>query len=824
MNSDSQPSNFNVALAPTRSNSSHPRHDHPPKKFMKKLQVLLLTLLLGTLGPLVLQAQTTESYTFSTNRLVPDGNAAGLSDVRSIPSAIGNIGCVSVRLKLTGEFNGDMYVYLRHASGLTMLLNRAGKTAINPAGYADSGFNVTFQNGAANGDIHTYQSVIAPSAGSPLTGIWEPDGRTADPTNVTDLSARTTSLTNFVGLNAAGEWTLYLVDADSGGTNMLTQWGLDITGAASPTLTWTAPADIVYGTALSGSQLNASAVYNGTNVTGTFSYTPSAGTTLNAGMVQTLAVTFTPNDTNGFLPVTTSVSLNVTPAPLTITANSRSNVYGATLPVFTASYSGFVNEDTASSLTTPPALGTAATASSPTGSYVITASGAADANYAISYVSGTLDVTPAALTITANSASKVYGAVLPVFTASYSGFVNGDTASSPAIQPVLASIGMASSPAGTYPITAGGAADANYNISYVSGTLTIQTATITVAANNQSKAYGAALPNFTATYSGFVSGDTTNSFTSFASVSTTALPTSDVGTYPITASGASSANYAFSYVSGSLTVTQSLSTGIVSSSANPALPGGNVTFTMILAAASPGVGTPGGTVNFRIDGSIAGSGTLSGGMATYSTTSIGHGNHTAAAEYAGNLDFAGATNSLASNQVINTPPVAGNATLQRYPTQGVKVSLATLLANAGDADGDPLALTLTNASANGGTIIINDAWAFYTPAAGYTNTDSFTYTVSDGYGGSATGTVTVAIEVDTAPGQNLAITALGGGSYLISGSGIPGRAYRMQYTDSLAPANWLDILDGSVAADNTGAFHFTDLAGNSDRYYRSVYP
>jgi len=710
---------------------------------MKKLQVLLLTLLLGTLGPLVLQAQTTESYTFSTNRLVPDGNAAGLSDVRSIPSAIGNIGCVSVRLKLTGEFNGDMYVYLRHASGLTMLLNRAGKTAINPAGYADSGFNVTFQNGAANGDIHTYQSVIAPSAGSPLTGIWEPDGRTADPTNVTDLSARTTSLTNFVGLNAAGEWTLYLVDADSGGTNMLTQWGLDITGAASPTLTWTAPADIVYGTALSGSQLNASAVYNGTNVTGTFSYTPSAGTTLNAGMVQTLAVTFTPNDTNGFLPVTTSVSLNVTPA---------------------------------------------------------------------------------ALTITANSASKVYGAVLPVFTASYSGFVNGDTASSPAIQPVLASIGMASSPAGTYPITAGGAADANYNISYVSGTLTIQTATITVAANNQSKAYGAALPNFTATYSGFVSGDTTNSFTSFASVSTTALPTSDVGTYPITASGASSANYAFSYVSGSLTVTQSLSTGIVSSSANPALPGGNVTFTMILAAASPGVGTPGGTVNFRIDGSIAGSGTLSGGMATYSTTSIGHGNHTAAAEYAGNLDFAGATNSLASNQVINTPPVAGNATLQRYPTQGVKVSLATLLANAGDADGDPLALTLTNASANGGTIIINDAWAFYTPAAGYTNTDSFTYTVSDGYGGSATGTVTVAIEVDTAPGQNLAITALGGGSYLISGSGIPGRAYRMQYTDSLAPANWLDILDGSVAADNTGAFHFTDLAGNSDRYYRSVYP
>ncbi len=92
----------------------------------------------------------------------------------------------------------------------------------------------------------------------------------------------------------------------------------------------------------------------------------------------------------------------VTPAPLTITAASASKVYGAALPALTARYSGFVNGDTASSLTTPPSLSTTATAASPVVSiYAITAAGAADGNYTITYASGTLTVTPAPLTITA---------------------------------------------------------------------------------------------------------------------------------------------------------------------------------------------------------------------------------------------------------------------------------------------------------------------------------------------------------------------------------------------------------------------------------------
>ena len=64
---------------------------------------------------------------------------------------------------------------------------------------------------------------------------------------------------------------------------------------ATSTITWTAPADVTYGTALSATQLNATA-----NTPGTFVYSPVAGTVLNAGAAQTLSVTFTPTDTANY--------------------------------------------------------------------------------------------------------------------------------------------------------------------------------------------------------------------------------------------------------------------------------------------------------------------------------------------------------------------------------------------------------------------------------------------------------------------------------------------------------------------------------------------
>ncbi len=84
-------------------------------------------------------------------------------------------------------------------------------------------------------------------------------------------------------------------------------------------------------------------------------------------------------------------------------------------------------------VTALPTLTTSATAaSSATGSpYAISASGAVGPNYTISYVAGSLAITTAPLTISADNQTKVYGAALPPLTASYTGFVNGDTSRQP---------------------------------------------------------------------------------------------------------------------------------------------------------------------------------------------------------------------------------------------------------------------------------------------------------------------------------------------------------------------------------------------------------
>src|SRR5260370_13427486 len=82
------------------------------------------------------------------------------------------------------------------------------------------------------------------------------------------------------------------------------------------------------------------------------------------------------------------------PKAMTVSADSKSMVYGGTFPTLSASYSGLVNGDSAANLTTLPTLNTCATASSHSFKYTITASGAVDPDYTITYVNGTLTITP----------------------------------------------------------------------------------------------------------------------------------------------------------------------------------------------------------------------------------------------------------------------------------------------------------------------------------------------------------------------------------------------------------------------------------------------
>ena len=96
------------------------------------------------------------------------------------------------------------------------------------------------------------------------------------------------------------------------------------------TITWSNPADITYGTALSSTQLNASA-----SVPGSFVYTPASGTILSAG-THTLRVDFTPNDTANYTNTTANVTINVSenPEPVLPVANFTASVTSGSAPLF----------------------------------------------------------------------------------------------------------------------------------------------------------------------------------------------------------------------------------------------------------------------------------------------------------------------------------------------------------------------------------------------------------------------------------------------------------------------------------------------------------
>jgi hypothetical protein len=96
---------------------------------------------------------------------------------------------------------------------------------------------------------------------------------------------------------------------------------------AIPAITWTNPAAIVYGTALSAAQLDATA-----DVPGTFNYSPPSGTVLRAGSGQTLSATFKPTDTADYATEVAKVTIDVNPATPAITwASPAAIVYGTAL-------------------------------------------------------------------------------------------------------------------------------------------------------------------------------------------------------------------------------------------------------------------------------------------------------------------------------------------------------------------------------------------------------------------------------------------------------------------------------------------------------------
>lgn len=246
-------------------------------------------------------------------------------------------------------------------------------------------------------------------------------------------------------------------------------------------------------------------------------------------------------------------TLTVNKAPLTISVDDATKVYGKENPTFSLNYSGLKNGETAPAWTTAPTFTTKAIKTSGVGTYTVNVT-CDPQNYEASIASGKLNVTKAPLTIGVKNATRPYCGNAPEYIYTYSGFVNGDNESVLTQKPGIKTEATATSNVGSYTITPTGAQAKNYDINYTDGTLNITQVPLTVRAVSNTRDYGKETPTFSLIYEGFVNKETKDVLLSLPTVSTSANINSNAGTYDIRVSGGRAFNYALKYESGQLTI------------------------------------------------------------------------------------------------------------------------------------------------------------------------------------------------------------------------------------------------------------------------------
>jgi hypothetical protein len=206
---------------------------------------------------------------------------------------------------------------------------------------------------------------------------------------------------------------------------------------STPVITWPAPAAIPYGTALSATQLDATATLNGATVLGTYTYTPARGVVLAPG-TQTLSLSFAPWNTNGYTPTTASVALQVNQStPVIAWPTPAAIPYGTALSAAqlnaTATFNGAAVPGT---FTYSPAAGTVLTAGTQTLSVSFAPSNGTQ--YASATVSVTLKVNQAIPKIAWSGPAAIsYGTALSGTQLNATASVPGTFAYSPAAGTVL---------------------------------------------------------------------------------------------------------------------------------------------------------------------------------------------------------------------------------------------------------------------------------------------------------------------------------------------------------------------------------------------------
>jgi len=329
-------------------------------------------------------------------------------------------GTYSVQSIGTGSGPYTVHVYSVNLANPTgEAISVSGTAALGAAG--TQSFTLDSSGSIAFTPVSTTTSLmISPSTASTDTLVTftatVTAANSATPTGtVTFYNGATVLGTGTVGANGIATFTSSILAA--GSYSVTAQYGGNAPYTAStssaqpltltvvpttPVISWATPAAITYGTALSATQLDATA-----SVPGTFVYSPASGTVLTAGS-QTLNVTFTPTDTTDYKTATTTMTLTVNKAaPLITWATPAAIAYGTALSATqldaTANVPGtFVYS---------PASGTVLTAGSQTLSVTFTPTDATDCSAAMA--TATLTVNKAAPSITwATPAAITYGTAL----------------------------------------------------------------------------------------------------------------------------------------------------------------------------------------------------------------------------------------------------------------------------------------------------------------------------------------------------------------------------------------------------------------------------
>ena len=426
------------------------------------------------------------------------GGAAPYPSPIAVSGVVGTITNIEVTLhgmSHTVPSDVDMLLVGPDGQGVVLMSATIGSYPIS---------NITFS-------LSDQASYALPQNSEMAPGTFRPTDYAANHTNTPHVfpppapsAPFTTNLSTFNGISPNGTWSLYVSDSGSGVGNIAGGWGMALRTVSPPNLgsitnlsTWVntatppipftvsdaeTPASNLVVTAKSSNQSivpDSNILLGGVDTNRAVVLTPARdqmGTTL-------ISLIVTDGDE---MSVTNTFLLTVDPAPLTVSVDSFSRLYGGTNPLLTGQIAGLqVGDDITVTLSTT------ATTSSPVGVYPITPvlndPNGRLVNYTVAFVDGMLSITPTALTIIANDASKGYDglAYSGGNGVTYAGFVNGDNPGS--LTGALSYTGNSQGAinVGSYIITPGGASDPNYSISFVDGTLSVTPALSSVAVSSQ---------------------------------------------------------------------------------------------------------------------------------------------------------------------------------------------------------------------------------------------------------------------------------------------------------------------------------------------------